>query len=150
MKLLLLLCFFVSTAFAQSITYPLVCRGGFTFSKADFQDGYPSIRFTKAAAAAGETGANLEPGECAWVDRALYPDEPTSIAFYNFNPRMFCEPYRTGTICHYGLANHLHSFEIMFQNCALNKDCILTTHIYRRLNTFFLDATNPRAFMKLR
>lgn len=152
MKTLLLLCFLmVSTAFAQNDnTFRLICRGGYNYSQADHIDGFPSINFTKAPKAAGEDGASLQPGQCAWVDRPVSATEPSKISFYYFSNEMYCRPHLDGYMCNSGVANSKQSFAIMFQNCALNKDCILSAYVYTRSGSFQLSDINPRASMQLK
>jgi hypothetical protein len=59
-------------------TYPLVCRG----SESLVIGFAPSVRtigfsFTRGTKPAGE---GLAPGECSWVDRGMYPDEPDRLS----------------------------------------------------------------------
>jgi hypothetical protein len=67
-------------AFAAT-TYPLTCRGG-----GDHFTGYRyllnrlTLEFTKAPSAAVY---GLNPGECAWADRAVNWGEPSLVCKYN-------------------------------------------------------------------
>ena len=59
-------------------SYPLLCRGSESLEIAFT----PSIRtigfkFTRGTKPAGE---GLDPGECSWVDRGMYADEPNKLS----------------------------------------------------------------------
>jgi hypothetical protein len=72
-----------------STSYPLVCRGGgdmgFVYLPSLSSSSSPAqihILFTPGAEGVGEARENvaiLQPGQCAWLDRALAPDEPERI-----------------------------------------------------------------------
>lgn len=64
-----------TNAFAQS-GFPIWCRSPLNL-RYELSGTY--IDFTPNPVAAGETGASLRPGTCAWVDRPLRTAEPTSI-----------------------------------------------------------------------
>lgn len=61
---------------AASAGYPLTCRGGGTMAIVNSGSGNVHITFQ---AGAGGIAAGLNPGECTWSDRALYPGEPTQV-----------------------------------------------------------------------
>ncbi len=58
--------------------YPLVCRGGGTLvigiAPGERNIGFTFVRGTKPA------GEGLAPGECSWVDRGMYPNEPDRVS----------------------------------------------------------------------
>src|SRR5437870_1992443 len=58
--------------------YPLVCRGGGSLvigiAPGERNIGFIFVRGTKPA------GEGLAPGECSWVDRGMYPNEPDSVS----------------------------------------------------------------------
>jgi len=75
------LTFLVAAAGAQAQT-ELRCRG----AKGAFVFDHPSkstltLSFVASSGAAGATGKDLEPGTCAWTDRALNDGEPRQIQF---------------------------------------------------------------------
>lgn len=55
---------------------------------------YAHFRFTRGSHAAELRGQGLAPGECAWVDRGLNPDEPCDLLFYGFDIKTHFEPRR--------------------------------------------------------
>ena len=59
-------------------SYPLVCRGGGSLvtgpAPGERNIGFTFVRGTKPA------GEGLAPGECSWVDRGMYPNEPDSVS----------------------------------------------------------------------
>jgi hypothetical protein len=68
------------TAQAAPTTYPLKCRGTKSGElQFHFSATTAMLGFKKAAHAAP---AGLNPGECAWMDRALNADEPALIVQY--------------------------------------------------------------------
>jgi hypothetical protein len=81
----MLACFVTQPALAKS--YPMVCKGGgemvANFSHVKARGGFHStslsIQFKKSPAAASvrEPAA----GHCAWVDRAISAEEPSSLAY---------------------------------------------------------------------
>jgi len=77
----------VKSADAQPSANELRCRGGGlqfvvvagrTTSSGD-QTMYMTVDFQHATQAAGTLGRNLQPGQCAFADRALRTDEPDQI-----------------------------------------------------------------------
>ena len=58
--------------------YPLVCRGGGSLvigiAPGEENIGFSFTRGTKPA------GEGLAPGECSWVDRGMYPNEPDRVS----------------------------------------------------------------------
>ena len=58
--------------------YPLVCRGGGSLvtgiAPGEGNIGFSFTRGTKPA------GDGLAPGECSWVDRGMYPNEPDRVS----------------------------------------------------------------------
>jgi hypothetical protein len=81
----LLICIIAQPAIAKS--YPMVCKGGgemvANFSHVKARGGFHStslaIEFKKSPAAASVR--EPAPGQCAWVDRPLSGEEPTSLAY---------------------------------------------------------------------
>lgn len=73
---------------AQPTSYPLVCRGGehlivrYLHSSAISTKPHFLIYYRKAAAGVGmaqENTGNLQPGECAWLDRPISTGEPERL-----------------------------------------------------------------------
>src|SRR5437667_3425171 len=58
--------------------YPLVCRGGGSLvigiGPGERNIGFTFVRGTKPA------GEGLAPGECSWMDRGMYPNEPGRVS----------------------------------------------------------------------
>ena len=58
--------------------YPLVCRGGgglvVGIAPGERNIGFIFVHGTRSA------GEGLAPGECSWVDRGMYPNEPDSVS----------------------------------------------------------------------
>src|SRR5437016_5077588 len=58
--------------------YPLVCRGGGSLvigiAPGERNIGFTFVRGTKPA------GEGLAPGECSWIDRGMYPNEPDRVS----------------------------------------------------------------------
>jgi hypothetical protein len=83
--ILLLACLIAPPATAKS--YPMVCKGGgemvANFSHVKGRGGFHStslsIDFKKSPAAASVR--EPAPGHCAWVDRAVTAEEPSSLAY---------------------------------------------------------------------
>lgn len=81
----LLACFLAQPTIAKS--YPMVCKGGGEMeanfshvkSRGDFHSTSLSITFKKSPAAASVR--EPAPGHCAWVDRAISGEEPSSLAY---------------------------------------------------------------------
>ena len=77
------LTFAASSAWAVPQSYPLKCRGAntrdllFTITPSDIQ-----MTFKKAPQNAV---LGLQPGQCAWMDRALNANEPARIAYESFD-----------------------------------------------------------------
>ena len=67
-----------STAAPTPEDYPLVCRGGgglvVGIAPGERNIGFIFVHGTKPA------GEGLAPGECSWVDRGMYPNEPDSLS----------------------------------------------------------------------
>jgi hypothetical protein len=73
-------------------SYPMVCRGGgpmtltFMQRSSDFAGPQLVIDFTRAGQGVGrerEWIDVLPPGECAWLDRAIAPDEPSRLIVHD-------------------------------------------------------------------
>lgn len=65
-----------AAAMAQP-TYPLMCRSGGTLQLAFDSGSGAWARFAKGTS--GYTQVQLQPGQCAWADRALSANEPSSL-----------------------------------------------------------------------
>jgi hypothetical protein len=57
-------------------SYPMTCRGGGALSVTGVGTNSVQIRFQPGR---GLATSGLTPGQCTWADRALRPDEPTTI-----------------------------------------------------------------------
>ncbi len=84
------------------VLYPIKVRGGavpVTISTVRrFTGGvviYAHFKFKRGAKAAGPAGQGLGPGECAWVDRRLNPDEPCELLLYGFEAKIHFQPGET-------------------------------------------------------
>ncbi len=78
MKKFIFLTLMTSTLASAAFGFDLYCRGPLLISTG------PSGRmaqFKKAHIKAGTDGLTLNPGECAWADRPLRPDEPAVIYY---------------------------------------------------------------------
>ncbi len=71
---------------ARATSYPMMCRGGsytHQVSAGVFGgvDGYRMGLYTTFSKAPGSSGsgAGLAPGQCAWLDRAISPGEPSRL-----------------------------------------------------------------------
>ena len=68
----------VSKAAPTPEDYPLVCRGGgdlvIGIAPGEGNIGFSFTRGTKPA------GEGLAPGECSWMDRGMYPNEPDRVS----------------------------------------------------------------------
>jgi hypothetical protein len=81
------------------VLYPIKVRGGavpVTVSTIRrFKGGvvvYAHFKFKRGTKAAGLDGKGLAPGECAWVDRRMNPDEPCELLFYGFDAKIHFKP----------------------------------------------------------
>ncbi len=81
------------------VLYPIKVRGGsipITVSTIRrFKGGvvvFAHFKFKRGTKAAGLDGKGLAPGECAWVDRRLNPDEPCELLFYGFDTKIRFTP----------------------------------------------------------
>jgi hypothetical protein len=82
----LLTALMTTTSFAAT-SYPMVCKGGGEMeaafshvkSRGDFHSTSLLITFRKSRAAA--SGTEPTPGHCAWIDRPISADEPSSLAY---------------------------------------------------------------------
>ena len=87
--------FFMAVAQADAF-YPMMCRGGdkisvtseFLFSVNSAAPGALTgggvrlrMTFLKGTISSGANGENLEPSTCAWMDRGLATDEPSTILY---------------------------------------------------------------------
>jgi hypothetical protein len=87
------------------VLYPIKVRGGdvpITISTIRRFNGgvvvFAHFKFKRGAKAAGLYGKGLAPGECAWIDRRMNPDEPCELLFYGFDAKVHFEPgSRAGT-----------------------------------------------------
>lgn len=70
-----------NVSYAQT-TYPMVCRGSTDLNTMQFVIGpqgnafWVEIDFTKSP---GPSWWGIEPGRCTWLDRAIYPQEPSRV-----------------------------------------------------------------------
>ena len=70
------ICTLASVSEAAPRTYPLVCRGG-SGTLGYSGSGMTALFYFRKAPASSSHGLN--PGECAWVDRAVGAAEPTCL-----------------------------------------------------------------------
>jgi hypothetical protein len=83
----------------KPVLYPIKVRGGgipLTVSTIRRAKGgvvvFAHFKFKRGPKAAGLDGKGLGPGECAWVDRRLNPDEPCELLFYGFDTKIAFKP----------------------------------------------------------
>jgi hypothetical protein len=100
----------------KPVLYPIKVRGGavpITVSTIRrFKGGvvvYAHFKFKRGLKAAGLDGKGLGPGECAWVDRRLNPDEPCELLFYGFDTKVHFKPTGTGGAPGYEIATEIRS-----------------------------------------
>lgn len=81
------------------VLYPVKVRGGdvpITISTIRRTLGgvvvYAHFKFKRGTKAAGLYGKGLAPGECAWIDRRMNPDEPCELLFYGFDTKIHFTP----------------------------------------------------------
>ena len=109
-------------------TYPLKCRPGPNTAVNINVAGEIRFGFTRSAGAAGASGQNLRPGECAWVDRAVGPAEPAYVvASENAN-------FKLGAVVPHASNNsfkgYVYSSSGAWVYNFITKDTILTVHAY--------------------
>jgi len=97
----------------KPVLYPIKVRGGsvpITVSTIRrFKGGvvvFAHFKFKRGTKAAGLDGKGLAPGECAWVDRRLNPDEPCELLFYGFDAKIHFTPGGSGG---YGISMEVRS-----------------------------------------
>lgn len=97
----------------KPVLYPIKVRGGsipITVSTIRrFKGGvvvFAHFKFKRGTKAAGLDGKGLAPGECAWVDRRLNPDEPCELLFYGFDAKIHFTPGGPGG---YGISMEVRS-----------------------------------------
>lgn len=72
----------VAALAAPPKSYPMVCRGGAgTLGYQGYGGGTSALFYFRKAP--GPSGRGLNPGECAWVDRAIGAAEPTCLRHRN-------------------------------------------------------------------
>ncbi len=122
--------------------YPLVCRGGgnLHFNYTPFSNISPNpqiwIRFERGASPAGankENVGSLLPGQCAWLDRTIAPNEPETLVFAEpvFHGRQFAIQWQGGRVM--GIAS-----ELTYINDLQRSDGIRTFRAYNNGNGFFI------------
>ncbi|MEZ4383509.1 MAG: hypothetical protein R3A79_19420 [Nannocystaceae bacterium] len=100
-------------ALTQTPDSEVLCRGPF---KMDLHNEYIFLYGERNRAGAGETGAALAPGSCAWADQPLADDEPQTFVFR-------ASPTAVNT-------NHVWMASLMSQlaPCAASSGCVVRTH----------------------
>jgi hypothetical protein len=91
----------MTTTSIAATGYPMVCKGGgemeATFShvksRGDFHNTSLLITFRKSRAAA--SGTEPAAGHCAWIDRPISADEPSSLAYSPGSGQDFYFKFRT-------------------------------------------------------
>lgn len=128
MKIIFLFVLFllVKSAYAQNgPSYPLYCKGGFTYR---IQPPFIFIVFTHSNVNASDNGAHLKPGTCAFVDRPLNEAEPKLISLPSI-----------GEFSYYVGMTHN-----MYQSCSINKKCVISARVRNTgSNTFEIDPSQP-------
>ena len=77
----------LTTTSIAATSYPMVCKGGGEMeakfshvkSRGDFHSTSLLITFKKSRTAA--SGTEPAPGHCAWIDRPISAEEPSSLAY---------------------------------------------------------------------
>jgi hypothetical protein len=100
----------------KPVLYPIKVRGGsvpITVSTIRrFKGGvvvFAHFKFKRGTKAAGLDGKGLAPGECAWVDRRLNPDEPCELLFYGFDTKVDFTPVGTAGALRYEISTEIRS-----------------------------------------
>ncbi|HXH73424.1 MAG TPA: hypothetical protein VNJ08_00560 [Bacteriovoracaceae bacterium] len=150
MKLTLIaamLCFFATSAFAQ-IGFPILCRGGYTYQLNGPIDGRVTVTFKPNTIAAGETGKDLKMGTCAFVDRPINAEEPTTFSLF-MGLNLTCSTTDSGISCN--LQNRLFFDQTMsmFQQCSTNENCIIRAVVSNNSGRFEVDASRPNVSISL-
>ncbi|UCC87800.1 MAG: hypothetical protein JSV81_00445 [Anaerolineales bacterium] len=128
-------------------TYPLVCRGGgnMYFS---FYSNWPNvsskphiwIRFEKAAREIGpnwEYLGELAPGQCSWMDRSVYANEPDRIT--TLYPLMGTQDFSIGWSN--GAVRGIDP-SLPYIRALQNENCYQSFQVYNVDNQYF-NATQP-------
>jgi hypothetical protein len=82
---------FSCSLFAAPRSYPMSCRGGAGTLGLTTNNNSAVFYFLKAS---GPAGVGLQPGQCAWLDRAIGSGEPPCIQQYNTNGTAWIFPDR--------------------------------------------------------
>jgi len=122
--------------------YPLVCRGGgslyFTYTPYSNILNKPQfwIRFDRGTTGVGmnrENLGSLAPGQCAWLDRAVSPQEPDMVVIADpvFKGSSFSISWQRGQVM--GIGSELH-----YINALQHDDGIQTFHAYNDRKGHFI------------
>jgi hypothetical protein len=104
--------------------YPILCRGGYKVKLETGDSNKFIIEFKHAKTAAGETGASLGVGECAFKDRPFHWNEPKTMVILRPDI-MVCENDPKDIHCKIRNSDDSRIKTQMAQDCALNEKCIL-------------------------
>ncbi len=80
---------FSGAAWAVPPSLPIICRGGAGSLRLSTSNNNAAFHFSKTSGPASE---GLEPGQCAWRDRAVGGSEPSCIQQYNTNATAWIFP----------------------------------------------------------
>jgi hypothetical protein len=86
---LLIVSSFSWSAWAAPRSFPITCRGGAGTLRLKTITNNAVFHFMKSS---GPASAGLQPGECAWLDRAVGAGEPSCIQQYNTNATAWIFP----------------------------------------------------------
>jgi hypothetical protein len=90
---------FASSAIAASKSYPMVCRGGGNMSAMYGRVGGESIfAITFDRSPHADNQQHPGPGQCAWLDRPLSPEEQLELRYTNNKNRISNLTIRKGKI----------------------------------------------------
>jgi hypothetical protein len=79
------------SAWAAPRSFPITCRGGAGTLRLTTMTNNAVFNFIKSS---GPASAGLQPGECAWLDRAVGAGEPSCIQQYSTNATAWIFPDR--------------------------------------------------------
>lgn len=118
----------LATAADAAQTYPLKCRPGPTTAVNLNVAGEIRFGFTRSQGPSGPNGENLRPGECAWVDRAVGPNEPAIVAARE------TATFKLGAVIPHASNSTFKAYAYASSNAwvynFVTKDTILTVHAY--------------------
>ncbi len=109
-------------------TYPLKCRPGSATALVLSVSGDFRFSFVRASQGAGVNGQHLAPGQCAWVDRSVGPNEPAVVAMKTSNN------FQVGAVVPHASNTSFRGYAYAASQAwvynFMTKDTILTVHAF--------------------